>query len=141
MDQWSYISTKDQTHNGSLEKGFSTQEGSQDVQRYSNAGIAQSNATTAKRSLTTKPTNATKQRYVVSAPKKAITIANVRRLSSNVSYAEAPTNRLAETVGNSIYLSMSRTFRLIQLNVRKQDVVLDSLMNDEQIQDATILAI
>lgn len=36
---------------------------------------------------------------------------------------------------------MSRTFRLIQLNVRKQDVVLDSLMNDEQIQDATVLAI
>jgi hypothetical protein len=25
---------------------------------------------------------------------------------------------------------------MIQLNVRKQDVVLDSLMNDEEIQDA-----
>ena len=36
---------------------------------------------------------------------------------------------------------MNRTFRLIQLNVRKQDVVLESLMNDEQIQDATVLAI
>ena len=36
---------------------------------------------------------------------------------------------------------MSRTFQMIQLNVRKQDVVLDSLMNDEEIQDATVLAI
>jgi hypothetical protein len=30
---------------------------------------------------------------------------------------------------------------MIQSNVRKQDVVLDSLMNDEEIQDATVLAI
>jgi len=50
-------------------------------------------------------------------------------------------NRSAETVGNSIHLSISRTFRMIQLNVRKQDIVLDSLMNGEQIQDATVLAI
>ena len=58
-----------------------------------------------------------------------------------MSHAEAPTNRLAETVGYYTHLSMSRTFRLIQLNVRKQSVVLDGLMNDEQIQDATVLAI
>ncbi|KAL2024729.1 hypothetical protein VTK56DRAFT_6930 [Thermocarpiscus australiensis] len=36
---------------------------------------------------------------------------------------------------------MSRTLRLIQLNVRKQGAVHDSLMNDEEIQDATVLAI
>jgi exonuclease III len=36
---------------------------------------------------------------------------------------------------------MSRAFRIIQSNVRKQDVVLDSLMNDEEIQDASVLAI
>ncbi len=36
---------------------------------------------------------------------------------------------------------MSRTFGLMQLNVRKQDVVHDSLMNDEEIQHATIIAI
>lgn len=50
-------------------------------------------------------------------------------------------NRSAEIVGKSTQLSMNRTFRLIQLNVRKQDVVLESLMNDEQIQDAAVLAI
>ena len=36
---------------------------------------------------------------------------------------------------------MSRTLRLIQLNVRKRGVVHDSLMNDKEIQDATVLAI
>ncbi len=36
---------------------------------------------------------------------------------------------------------MSRTLRLIQLNVRKRGVVHDSLMNDKEIQDAAVLAI
>ena len=36
---------------------------------------------------------------------------------------------------------MSSTFRMIQLNVRKQGEVHDSLMNDEEIKDATVLAI
>ena len=50
-------------------------------------------------------------------------------------------NRLARTVGSSTHLSMSRTFRMIQLNVRKQGPVHDSLMNDNEIQNATVLAI
>src|ERR1700750_1049669 len=50
-------------------------------------------------------------------------------------------SRSARTAGSSTRLIMSRVFRMIQLNVRKQDVVLDSLMNDEEIQDATVLAI
>ena len=49
-------------------------------------------------------------------------------------------NRSVRTAGNSTQL-MSRTLRMIQLNVRKQDNVLESLMNDEEIQDATVLAI
>jgi len=36
---------------------------------------------------------------------------------------------------------MSRMFRMIHLNVRKQDTVLESLMNDEEVQNANVLAI
>jgi len=50
-------------------------------------------------------------------------------------------NRSAETAGSSTQCNMSRNFRMIQLNVRKQAEVHESLMNDEQIQDATVLAI
>lgn len=49
-------------------------------------------------------------------------------------------NRSVRTAGSSTRL-MNRTFHMIQLNVRKQDTVLESLMNDEETQDATILAI
>ena len=47
---------------------------------------------------------------------------------------------LAETAGSSTHLNR-KMFWLIQLNVRKQDMVHDSLMNDEEIQDAMVLAI
>jgi hypothetical protein len=36
---------------------------------------------------------------------------------------------------------MNRTFRMIQLNVRKQGEVYDSLMNDEELRDVTVMAI
>jgi len=35
---------------------------------------------------------------------------------------------------------MSRTFRMIQVNVRKHEVVQSSLVNNEEIRDATVLA-
>ena len=50
-------------------------------------------------------------------------------------------NRIARTAGSSIRHVMSKTFRIIQLNVRKQGAVHDSLMNDVQTRDAAVLAI
>ncbi|KAJ6163833.1 hypothetical protein N7497_003812 [Penicillium chrysogenum] len=59
----------------------------------------------------------------------------------NAFRVEARMNRIARTAGSSIRRVMSKTFRIIQLNVRKQGAVHDSLMNDEQTRDAAVLAI
>ena len=116
-------------------------EESQDTRRHSNVGSARSNATTVKRSPTTKLTSAPKHRSAEGVQKRVIDTANARRASQSVFLAGAHTNHLAGTAESSTHLSMSRTFRMIQLNVRKQGAVHDSLMNDEEIQDATVLAI
>ena len=50
-------------------------------------------------------------------------------------------NRSAKTVRSSTHLNMNRSFHMIQLNVRKQAEVHESLMNDEGIHDVIILAI
>ncbi|EAQ91984.1 hypothetical protein CHGG_00219 [Chaetomium globosum CBS 148.51] len=55
--------------------------------------------------------------------------------------AEDHMNRSARIAGSSIHLVMNRTFQVIQLNVRKQGEVHDSLMNDVAIQDAAVIAI
>ncbi|KAF6527788.1 hypothetical protein HZS61_008090 [Fusarium oxysporum f. sp. conglutinans] len=75
------------------------------------------------------------------ARKKAITTVHAQEQFRNVSHAAAPMSHTAETVGSYIHRSMNSIFRLFQLNVRKQGPVHDSLMNDKDIQDATVLAI
>ncbi|SPJ70278.1 related to reverse transcriptase [Fusarium torulosum] len=78
---------------------------------------------------------------VEGARKKAITTVHAQERFRNVSHAAVPTSHTAEIVGNSIHHSMNSIFRLFQLNVRKQGPVHDSLINDKDIQDATVLAI
>lgn len=50
-------------------------------------------------------------------------------------------NRSAGTAQSSTHLDMSRRFHMIQLNVRKQGEIHDSLMNDEKMQEQTVIAI
>ena len=50
-------------------------------------------------------------------------------------------NRSARIAGSSIHLVMNRMFQVIQLNVRKQGEVHDSLMNEVAIEDAAVIAI
>jgi hypothetical protein len=50
-------------------------------------------------------------------------------------------NRIAKTVGSFARHDMNRALRIIQLNVRKQGAVHESLLNDEDTQIAVALAI
>ncbi|GKU05935.1 unnamed protein product [Fusarium langsethiae] len=114
-----------------------------EARRFINEGffVAGGESGTTKTSRITKPTNATDHKSVADARKKATTTVHAQERSRNVSHAAAPTSHTAETVGSSIHRSMNSTFRLFQLNVRKQGPVHDSLMNDKDIQEATVLAI
>ena len=81
------------------------------------------------------------QDYLTGVTLDTIIIAVAMSPCPSVSYAKALMNRSAETARNSTLPNMSKTFRMIQLNVRKQGSVHDSLMNDEGIQEAMVLAI
>ncbi|KAJ5117317.1 hypothetical protein N7448_010949 [Penicillium atrosanguineum] len=68
---------------------------------------------------------------------KAFQCKNVQRCAK----CAAKGHRHTEIVGNSTHYNMNKTVRIIQLNVRKQGAVHDSLMNDEETRDAVAIAI
>lgn len=141
MARWSYISKNGQKLDGSSTKDSLWLEENPVLQRRSNVAIAPSNVITANRSRAIRPTNATDRKSVADVGKKAITTVHAQERFRNVSHAASPMSHTAETVGSSIDHNMTSIFRLFQLNVRKQGPVHDSLMNDKDIQDATVLAI
>jgi hypothetical protein len=74
---------------------------------------------------------------VANVLRKGITTTTVLKLFRSVYYAKAPTNRSAEIAPNGI----DRTLQILQLNVRKMDIVQQSLLNDESLKDFSVLAI
>ena len=62
-------------------------------------------------------------------------------LFRNVCLVEAPTNRSVEAAALYIHALMSRTFRILQLNVGKREMVQLSLLNDDSLKDFSVLAI
>lgn len=95
----------------------------------------------AKSLLTTKLSNARSRRYAEDALKKVITIVPALRPLRNACYVVDPTNPLAKLAGNCTRLAMRKRLRLIQLNVWKGDAAHESLMNDEDIEDAAVVAV
>ena len=85
---------------------------------------------------------------MASVLRKGITITTALKLFRSAYYTKAPTNRSAEIVPNGIDRtlqtapnSMDRTLQILQLNVRKMDMVQQSLLNNESLKDFNALAI
>lgn len=104
---------------GSSRKDSSLPEENPEPPRCLNAVTVQNSAIIVNRSRITKPISETDHKFAADVPKKAITTVDAWKRSRNASRAEAPMNRLAEIAGSFTHPSMSKTFQLFQLNIRK----------------------
>ncbi|KAJ5737265.1 uncharacterized protein N7483_002390 [Penicillium malachiteum] len=107
---------------------------------FLNIGHDQCSATIARR-LATRHSSVRTSGSVRNAPQKAIVTVTATKRFQSASHVEALMNRTARTAGSSIHHAMNNSLRIIQLNVRKQGAVLESLMNDEDTRNAVALAI
>jgi hypothetical protein len=78
---------------------------------------------------------------VRNAPKRVTIIRTVWKKCLNVYRVAGYMSHLVGTAGHSTPGDMSSTLQILQLNVRKQSMVQQSLMNDEGLRDFGILAI
>jgi hypothetical protein len=106
----------------------------------SNHGSAQNSATNAK-SWDTRRSRAQNHESVQDVLRPDTTTTNAKRRYQSACHVVNHTNRSAGNAGSSIPLTMSRTLRILQLNVRKQQTVQHSLMNDAQLRDFGVVAI
>lgn len=105
-----------------------------------NHGVARSNVIGV-RNWDTRHSHARNRRCAPNAPEKDTTIESAKEEFRNAYHMEAHMNRSARTAECSYPPVMVRTLQVLQLNVRKQSMVQQSLINDSQLKDFRVLAI
>lgn len=105
-----------------------------------NLDLGRYNAITARR-LATRRSSARSRRRVADARYRVTAIDSARRESQSVFFAEDHMNRSVETAAYATCTVMTKNMRVFQLNTQKRDTVLLSVMNDDNLNDFTILAI
>ncbi|KAJ3453213.1 hypothetical protein MRS44_018868 [Fusarium solani] len=121
-----WLSDKRAMRDGCLKRGISTLRESRPAPTSLSGVKARLSATTAGR-LAIKLSHAARRNDAASARRRAIDTETARRSSQSAFSVEGHTSRSAETI--------------LQLNVRKRDVVQLSMMNDRDLQDYAVLAV